>query len=202
MSEVIAKGKDKEEKVEKLTVATAKKDDKLMKKIEKLDKKEQTKWIKEYVKVFNAEMADGSTDKKAAKAAEKAAFEVAPKDGGKNKKGSVKQAYLEDRALLAEAGEEVGAEGVDDFLMWCEASGIEFTAKDEMIVEFTDEEKAILGKATKAVIVEKDGSYVITIESDNEEDGVVEISISEGDDLEEEMEEMSEEIIEEGVDEA
>ena len=202
MSEVIAKGKDKEEKVEKLTVATAKKDDKLMKKIEKLEKKEQTKWIKEYVKVFNAAMADGSTDKKAAKAAEKAAFEVAPKDSGKGKKGSVKQAYLDDRTLLADAGEEVPAEGVDDFLMWCEASGIEFTAKAEMIVEFTDEEKAILGKATKAVIVEKDGSYVITIESDNEEDGIVEISVSEGDDLEEEMEEMSEEIIQEGVDEA
>jgi len=198
MREVTAKGKGKEEKVEKLTVATAKKDDKLMKKIEKLEKKEQTKWVKEYVKVFNTEMADGSTDKKAAKAAEKAAFEVAP-NGGKDKKGCLRQAYLEDRTLLAEAGEEVAAEGVGDFLMWCEASGIEFTAKDEMIVEFTDEEKAILGKATKAVIVEKDGLYVVTIESDNEEDGVVEISVSEGDDLEEEMEEMSEEIIEEGV---
>ena len=201
MSEVTAKGKDKEEKVEKLTVATAKKDDKLMKKIVKLEKKEQTKWIKEYVKVFNAEMADGATDKKAAKAAEKAAFEVAPKDGGKGKQGSIKQAYLEDRTLLAESGEEVPAEGVDDFLMWCEASGIEFTAKDEIIVEFTDEEKAILGQATKAVIVEKDGSYVITLGSDDEKDGVVEISVSEGDDLEEEMDEMAEEIIEEGIEE-
>lgn len=199
MSEVIAK--DKEEKVEKLTVATAKKDDKLMKKIVKLEKKEQTKWIKEYVKVFNAEMAGGATDKKAAKAAEKAAFEVAPKDGGKGKKGSIKQAYLDDRTLLAESGEEVPTEGVDDFLMWCEASGIDFTAKEEMVVEFTDEEKAILGKATKAVIVEKDGSYTVSIETDNDEDGIVEISVSEGDDLEEEMEEMSEEVMDEGVEE-
>ena len=65
MSEVTAKGKgkDKEEKVEKLTVATAKKDDKLMKKIEKLEKKEQTKWIKEYVKVFNAEIVEISEDR-------------------------------------------------------------------------------------------------------------------------------------------
>ncbi|MCK5601971.1 hypothetical protein KAR91_08885 [Candidatus Pacearchaeota archaeon] len=203
MSEVTAKGKDKEDKVEKLTVANAKKDEKLMKKIDKLEKKDQTKWVKAYVKAYNAAVADGDTEKKAAKAAEKAAFVEVPKDGGKGKKasGSIKSAYVSDRELLAEAGEEVPAESVDDFMMWCEASGITFTAKDEMEIEFTDEEKAILGKATKAIIVEKDGSFVVTIETDDEEDGLVEISVSEGEDLGEEMEDMAEEVLEEGVEE-
>lgn len=203
MSEVTAKGKDKEDKVEKLTVATAKKDDKLMKKIKKLEKKEQAKWVKAYVKAYNAAVADGDTEKKAAKAAEKAAFEAAPKDGGKGKKasGSLKSAYVADRELLAEAGEEVPAESVDDFMMWCEASGITFTAEEDMEIEFTDEEKAILGKATKAVIVEKDGTFTVTIETDNEEDGMVEISVAEGDDLGEEMEDMAEGVIDEGVEE-
>ena len=206
MSEVIAKGKDKEDKVEKIKAADVKKDEKLMKKIDKLEKKDQTKWVKAYVKAYNTAVADGDTEKKAAKAAEKAAFAEVPKDSGKGKKDKnafvlLKTAYLDDRTLLAESGEEVGTESVDDFMMWCEASGITFTAKDEMEIEFTDEEKAILGKATKAIIVDKDGSFIVTIETDNEEDGMVEISVAEGEDLEEEMEEMSEEIIDEGVDE-
>lgn len=203
MSEVTAKGKDKEDKVDKIKAADVKKDEKLMKKIDKFEKKDQTKWVKAYVKAYNVAVADGDTEKKAAKAAEKAAFAEVPKDSGKDKKasGSLKATYIADRELLANAGEEVPAEGVDDFMMWCEASGITFTAKEEMEIEFTDEEKSILGKATKATIVDKDGSFIVTIETDNEEDGMVEISVSEGEDLEEEMEDMSEEIIDEGVEE-
>lgn len=206
MSDVIAKGKDKEDKVDKIKAADVKKDEKLMKKIDKFESKDQTKWVKAYVKAYNTAVADGDTEKKAAKAAEKAAFAEVPKDSGKGKKdkkasGSIKSAYIADRELLAEAGEEVPAESVDDFMMWCEASGITFTAEENMEIEFTDEEKAILGKATKAIIEEKDGSFIVTIETDNEEDGMVEISVAEGDDLEEEMEDMSEEIIDEGVEE-
>lgn len=201
MSAVIAKGK--EDKAAKIKATDVKKDEKLMKKIDKLEKKDQTKWVKAYVKAYNDAVAAGDAEKKAAKAAEKAAFAEVPKDSGKEKKasGSIKSAYIADRALLAEAGAEVPAESVDDFMMWCEASGITFTAEESMEVVFTDEEKVILGKATKAVIEEKDGSFIVTIETDNEDDGVVEISVSEGDDLAEEMEDMSEEIIDEGVDE-
>ena len=198
--------KDKD-KVEKLTVADAKKDTKLMKKVDKLEKAEQTKWVKAYVSEYNKQVKDGATESKAAKAAATAADEKVPvkkeeKGKGKGKKASIdfKTAYVEDRKLLAEAGVELNPINVDDFLSWCDASGVALTAKDEQEIEFNDEEKAILAKATKAVISKEGDNYVVLIQTDSEEDGAVEISIGDEENMEDEMDEMVEDVMDEGAD--
>lgn len=118
----------------------------------------------------------------------------------------IKKAYLADRALLKKAGEELTAESVDDFMMWCDANGVDLTAKEEELqeVEFSPEEQEFLNTVTKAVISRDGDKTIVKLVAGDDETGAIEIEISdEGgekeDSLEEEHEDALEEVLEEGV---
>ena len=113
-----------------------------------------------------------------------------------------KKAYMADREHLAKAGEELGKESIDDFLMWCDDNKVEIIAKEEEIkeIEFSPEEQEVLKSVTKGIITKDGNNYKLKmVVSDEADSDYVELEISPEDSLEEEMEEEIEDIAEEGV---
>lgn len=204
----------------KLTVGEAKKDSKLMKKIDQLPKPEQEKWLKTYVGTYNGYIKDGKSDKEAKEAAARTANDKIPakflekptKEHGPKKKGPLaayKEAFLKDtdelmKVASAEEVAELPTDPIDGFLMWMEANHLVFAKEEAITKEFTPEEQEFLKTVTGYTVSEKKGEYTVCLHgAEGPEGNVIEIAVSgteeAEDSLGEEMAEEAEEIIEEGL---
>lgn len=112
----------------------------------------------------------------------------------------LKELYIADRKFLAENGEALQEESIEDFVMWSEANSMgsmELTAEEVEEVEFSGEEQEILSSVVMAEISQSDGKIIVKLMAD--EDNFVELEINDEETLKEEHEEELSEVMEEGV---
>lgn len=112
----------------------------------------------------------------------------------------LKELYIADRKFLAENGEALQEESIEDFVMWSEANStdsMELKAEEVEEVEFSAEEQEVLSGVAMAEISKSDGRIIVKLMAD--EDNFVELEINDDETLEEEHEEALSEVMEEGA---